>query len=331
MTTVRTPKVSDRPGFSMPRTTAQDGKRSPGRLSFEARGILAYLLSKPDDWEIQRADLMAEGGIGRDKVNSILKELREAGYLVTEIQRDDEGKITGTVYRLYESANRSTEKASYGDAPFTENPQSGNRSTEKPADGKTGGRQNRTIHKREKKQNTEKRVAPAVADASPISEPTPEQLFTQAVERAAGMPAAPVSVNAVAKTLADAPVRPSAKRGAKPADPENDAIVALIDAWLKISGTIDPAAFSKKPYRNSARAMHHEGITAAHVIAYTPVLCDSDYWRGKSVPFTEVAKGIKAWLKSRADTPSGHMTSGMFAGTIYDDGFWDRETSGGAK
>lgn len=51
------------------------------RLSFTARGVLGYLLSKPDDWTVRNADLQREGNIGRDKVEKILRELREHGYL----------------------------------------------------------------------------------------------------------------------------------------------------------------------------------------------------------------------------------------------------------
>jgi hypothetical protein len=56
------------------RATAQD--RS---LSWAARGVLAYLLSKPDDWQVDAGDL--QQGCGRDKVYSLLAELIAAGYL----------------------------------------------------------------------------------------------------------------------------------------------------------------------------------------------------------------------------------------------------------
>lgn len=49
-------------------------------LSFEARGVALYLLSKPDDWEIQFEDVEKEGGIGRDKRQRIFKELEDARY-----------------------------------------------------------------------------------------------------------------------------------------------------------------------------------------------------------------------------------------------------------
>src|SRR4051794_9053866 len=52
------------------------------RLSWEARGMLAYLLSKPDDWQVRFSDLRRQGGRGRDSTQRILKELAAAGYRV---------------------------------------------------------------------------------------------------------------------------------------------------------------------------------------------------------------------------------------------------------
>lgn len=53
-------------------------------LSFEARGVLGYLLTKPDHWKINRLDLQREGGIGKRKAVKLLKELEDAGYLYRE-------------------------------------------------------------------------------------------------------------------------------------------------------------------------------------------------------------------------------------------------------
>lgn len=51
------------------------------RLSFAARGLLAYLLSKPDDWEVRMSDVLKEGNIGRDKCYSLFRELVLHGYM----------------------------------------------------------------------------------------------------------------------------------------------------------------------------------------------------------------------------------------------------------
>ncbi len=52
------------------------------RLSWRARGLLAYLLSKPDYWEVMVGHLVKSAPTGRTIVRSTLKELEEFGYIV---------------------------------------------------------------------------------------------------------------------------------------------------------------------------------------------------------------------------------------------------------
>lgn len=43
------------------------------RLSWAARGVLAYLLSRPDDWRVLATDLQRRGDLGRDGVYAVLR------------------------------------------------------------------------------------------------------------------------------------------------------------------------------------------------------------------------------------------------------------------
>jgi hypothetical protein len=52
------------------------------RMSWETKGLLCYLLSKPNDWRIQRGSLAKFGNTGERCVRRILQELKELGYLV---------------------------------------------------------------------------------------------------------------------------------------------------------------------------------------------------------------------------------------------------------
>ena len=58
------------------------------RLSWAARGLLAYLLSRPDDWKVLVNDLKKRGNLGRDGIYALLRELRSAGYVCFERNRD---------------------------------------------------------------------------------------------------------------------------------------------------------------------------------------------------------------------------------------------------
>ncbi|AFZ69538.1 hypothetical protein [Deinococcus peraridilitoris] len=51
------------------------------RLSWNARGIMGYLLSKPDNWTVSVSDLIKQGHLKRDGIRAVLKELQATGYL----------------------------------------------------------------------------------------------------------------------------------------------------------------------------------------------------------------------------------------------------------
>jgi hypothetical protein len=72
------------------------------RLSWEARGILVFLLVKPDDWQVSLPHLINSGPAGRDKVRRILKELIEYNYIVKHQPRVESGQFGIPEYIVYE-------------------------------------------------------------------------------------------------------------------------------------------------------------------------------------------------------------------------------------
>lgn len=79
-------------------TTIEDS-----RLSWEARGLLVYLLSKPDNWVVNTKHLIKESPSARkEKVLKILSELESFGYIKTTQGRDAETgsfeQVTRIVY-----------------------------------------------------------------------------------------------------------------------------------------------------------------------------------------------------------------------------------------
>jgi len=73
-----------------------------GRLSWAARGLLAHLLSRPDDWQVRVTDLKRRGDLKRDGIYKLLRELRQCGYLAYETHRDPGGQIRGGTYTVHE-------------------------------------------------------------------------------------------------------------------------------------------------------------------------------------------------------------------------------------
>lgn len=98
------------------------------RLSWGARGLLIFLLGKPDNWEISVTHLIkqtanAEGkSSGRDAVRMILKELERVGYLVADHARNSTGKFSGMAYTVYEQPITPQTENPSPDAPQTDYP-----------------------------------------------------------------------------------------------------------------------------------------------------------------------------------------------------------------
>lgn len=93
-------------------------------LSFEARGVLAMLLSLPEDWSVNIAWICNQSGsAGRDKVSRILKELQQAGYMIKRPRQGEGGKMDGVDWDVYLDPvpleNRITENPSYGESATT--------------------------------------------------------------------------------------------------------------------------------------------------------------------------------------------------------------------
>jgi hypothetical protein len=84
-------------------------------LSWEARGVLWYLLVKPDDWQVWFADLLNKGPSGRDKLRRIFRELIAAGYMRRyRVHRGEDGRFVW-VTEVYEEPQEATGFSGDGD------------------------------------------------------------------------------------------------------------------------------------------------------------------------------------------------------------------------
>lgn len=70
------------------------------RLSFKARGLLCYLLSKPRDWQVSSAQLTKASPQGMTAIRSALKELKECGYAQLISVQGEDGKMTGKYWAI---------------------------------------------------------------------------------------------------------------------------------------------------------------------------------------------------------------------------------------
>lgn len=104
-------------------------------LSWRAKGVMTYLLSLPEDWEISMAEIQRHGTEGRDAFRKIIKELEEHGYLKRMKLKSGEGRFTGIKYHIIENPIlENTADGFSGDGiPADGIPEDG-----KPADGKLG-------------------------------------------------------------------------------------------------------------------------------------------------------------------------------------------------
>ena len=73
-------------------------------ISWEARGLMGYLLSKPDDWQVRVHDLVRQGPAGQHKISRMLRELEVAGYLMRRRFRRADGTFEWFVLILEDPA-----------------------------------------------------------------------------------------------------------------------------------------------------------------------------------------------------------------------------------
>ncbi|HFU7080336.1 TPA: DnaD domain protein [Bacillus cereus] len=99
------------------------------RLSWKAKGILAYILSLPDDWVFYMEEISTHAKDGIDSLRVGMKELKKFGYVRRFPVKNEKGKITNWETIIYEvpqvenpdMENPQVEKSQM-EVPFMENP-----------------------------------------------------------------------------------------------------------------------------------------------------------------------------------------------------------------
>ena len=96
-------------------------------LSWKAKGLLAYLLSRPDDWEVWLNDLVKRSIDGEHATKSGLRELERTGYLTRHRQRGKNGQFAGYLILVHEipvpPEDRTVRQiCPQGEKPLVDNP-----------------------------------------------------------------------------------------------------------------------------------------------------------------------------------------------------------------
>ncbi len=74
------------------------------RLSLKAKGLLAYLLSLPDDWEIHTSEIFKHSTDGSYAHREAFRELLKLGYATCEKKRSaDNSRIEGSIWTIHET------------------------------------------------------------------------------------------------------------------------------------------------------------------------------------------------------------------------------------
>ena len=96
------------------------------RLSLKAKGLYAYLFSKPDGWNFNSKIILKEIKEGRDAFYGAMKELIDCGYIQRH-QPNVKGVFGSSVYKFIDPTVKPR-----AEKPYTENPYPGKPYTENP-------------------------------------------------------------------------------------------------------------------------------------------------------------------------------------------------------
>lgn len=82
-------------------------------LDLQAKGLLVFLLDKPNDWRVRPEAIAKELKVGRDTIYRILNRLIAAGYIYREyVRRRVDGKFqTGSFIIVFEDKDQKREWA----------------------------------------------------------------------------------------------------------------------------------------------------------------------------------------------------------------------------
>lgn len=118
------------------------------RLTYEARGVLGFILSLPPDWQFNMNWLLQQGNLGRDRALKIIKLLTAAGYCVKSRNRNKDGTLSANEFVFTDDPRPLPENQAVADKSTPCNPVDS-----EPHPGFQGVGTNKEITKKQNKNN----------------------------------------------------------------------------------------------------------------------------------------------------------------------------------
>lgn len=217
-------------------TILSNGFLRDSRLSLDAIGLGAWLLSHAIGWETSVKTITRQVKAGRDKVNRILAELEECGYLRRVQERDDEGRLGAMLYEIQ-------------DVPFEGETPDGDRCL-KSRNRPTRNRSART-HKKttSKKTTTPEEQHPSGGATAGADRPSLDEVTPSTDERQEEpMPQ---------DTLFDVTPPPKARKAESPS--ARTVVAAFVDSYRKHHSGADPTKANLGRVARAAKAILESG------------------------------------------------------------------------
>ena len=173
-------------GDAVPYTQVSNALLTDKSLLLKEKGLLAYMLSKPDDWQFNVKSMSAELAENKDTIAAILKNLIEKRYITrTEIR--EHGVIKGYEYCVYQSPYPKTSDTVYAENTNTPYPK-----TPDPVSSDIPNKERQT-----KREGETDNVEPSRSreDAETKQTMSADALFTEMRERRLLVEESPLSLN----------------------------------------------------------------------------------------------------------------------------------------
>ncbi|WP_054695542.1 DnaD domain protein [Syntrophomonas palmitatica] len=116
-------------------------------LKYEDIGLLAYVMSKPDDWVFYKNELINNHGNGRESVGGIFNRLEAKGYLLVIKRKNEKGQFTNNEY-IFTDVPFDFGDIQINNIENNNKPQNPHQTGISPVNGKpsTGSRQRETVN-----------------------------------------------------------------------------------------------------------------------------------------------------------------------------------------